>query len=174
MTLKEVEIGQIRPYRNNPRDNERAVKDLCESIKQCGYIAPIIVDEDGVILAGHTRYKALKRLGYETCRVLVAEGMDDTQKKKYRLLDNKVGELADWDIDKLQAELQGLNFSGFGFDWGAEDFSDEEIEALMADEVQKRDTHKHRVIVDVETEAQTYQVQNLVEAAGYKCRVQNG
>ena len=173
MTLKEVEIGQIKPYDNNPRDNESAVKELCESIKQCGYIAPIIVDEDGVILAGHTRYKALKRLGYKTCSVLVAEGMDDTQKKKYRLLDNKVGELADWDIDKLQAELRGLDFNAFGFDWGADDFSDEELEALMADEVQKRAVHKHRVIVDVDTEAQTYQVQNLVEAAGYQCKVQN-
>ena len=173
MTLKEVEIGQIRTYKNNPRDNERAVKELCESIKQCGYIAPIIVDEDGVILAGHTRYKALKKLKYKTCRVLIAQGMNEEQKKKYRLLDNKVGELADWDIDKLQAELQGLDFSGFGFDWGAKDFSDEEIEALMADEVQKRDTHKHRVIVNVNTEQETYDVQNLLEANGYKCEVQN-
>ena len=173
MTLKEVEIGQIRPYKNNPRDNEKAVKELCKSIKQCGYIAPIIVDEDGVILAGHTRYKALKRLGYETCRVLVAEGMDDTQKKKYRLLDNKTGELADWDMDKLEAELQGLDFGEFDVDWGFARFDDNELETLMADEVKKRDTHKHRVIVNVNTEQETYDVQNLLEANGYKCEVQN-
>ena len=174
MKLYELNITDIKPYKNNPRNNSEAVKAVYESIKQCGYVAPIIVDENNVILAGHTRYEALKRLKYKTCRVLIAQGMNEEQKKKYRLLDNKTGELADWDMDKLETELQGLDFGEFNVDWGFAKFDDDELEALMADEVQKRDTHKHRVIVDVETEAQTYQVQNLVEAAGYKCRVQNG
>ena len=173
MTLKEVEIGQIRPYKNNPRNNSEAVKAVYESIKQCGYVAPIIVDENNVILAGHTRYEALKRLKYKTCRVLIAQGMNEEQKRKYRLLDNKTGELADWDMDKLKTELQGLDFGEFNVDWGFAKFDDDELEALMADEVKKRDTHKHRVIVNVNTEQETYDVQNLLEANGYKCEVYN-
>lgn len=173
MKLCEVNIADIKPYKNNPRNNKEAIKAVQESIKQCGYIAPIIVDEDRVILAGHTRYEALKNLGSKTCRVLVAEGMDEEQKKKYRLLDNKTGELADWDMEKLEAELQGLDFGKFDVDWGFAKFDDEELEALMADEVQKRDVHRHRVTVDVDTEQETYDVQNLLESNGYKCKVQN-
>ena len=73
-----------------------------------------------MILAGHTRYKALKKLGYETADVLVKSGMTEEQKKKYRLLDNKTNELADWDFDLLAEELPGLDLSAFDFDWGIE------------------------------------------------------
>lgn len=173
MKLYELNITDIKPYKNNPRNNSEAVKAVYESIKQCGYVAPIIVDENNVILAGHTRYEALKRLKYKTCRVLIAQGMNEEQKRKYRLLDNKTGELADWDMDKLETELQGLDFGEFNVDWGFAKFDDDELEALMADEVKKRDTHKHRVIVNVNTEQETYDVQNLLEANGYKCEVQN-
>ena len=60
-------IAELKPYENNPRINDEAVDDVAESIRQCSYTAPIIIDEDGVILAGHTRYKALKKLGYQEC-----------------------------------------------------------------------------------------------------------
>ena len=99
--------------------------------------------------------------------------MDEEQKKKYRLLDNKTGELADWDMEKLEAELQGLDFGKFDVDWGFAKFDDEELEALMADEVQNRGVHRHRVTVDVDTEREAYNVQNLLESNGYKCKVQN-
>lgn len=86
-----------------------------ESIKQCTYVAPIIVDEDGVILAGHTRYKALKKLGYKDADVLIKEGLTDEQKRKYRLLDNKTNEFAEWDDALLSEELAELDFEGFDF-----------------------------------------------------------
>lgn len=113
-----MHMEDIRPYPNNPRKNDGAVDAVAESIRQCGYVAPIIVDENGVILAGHTRYKALKKLGYETADVLIKSGMTEEQKKKYRLLDNKTGELADWDYDLLEMELDGLDFGSLDFDWG--------------------------------------------------------
>ena len=118
--LSTMRMEDIRPYPNNPRKNDGAVDAVAESIRQCGYVAPIIVDEDGVILAGHTRYKALKKLGYETADVLIKSGMTEEQKKKYRLLDNKTNELADWDFDLLAEELPGLDLSAFDFDWGIE------------------------------------------------------
>ncbi len=71
----------MKPYENNPRINDEAVDDVAESIRQCSYIAPIIIDEDGVILAGHTRYKALKKLGYQECEVVIASDLTEAQKK---------------------------------------------------------------------------------------------
>lgn len=115
MKLKTVRLEDIRPYENNPRRNDGAVDAVAESIRQCGYVAPIVVDEEMVILAGHTRYKALTRLGHTTAKVLIAEGLSEEQKRKYRILDNKTGEIAEWDKDLLNIELEGLDFDGFDF-----------------------------------------------------------
>ena len=116
--LKTVKLNDIVPYENNPRHNDQAVEAVKESIKQCEYIAPIIVDENMVILAGHTRHKALKSLGKKEAEVMVVTGLTEEQKRKYRLLDNKTNELAEWDIDLLEVELDDLDFDGydFGFD----------------------------------------------------------
>ena len=108
-------LEDIMPYEYNPRINDDAVEDVMESIRQCSYIAPIVVDEDGVILAGHTRYKALLRLGYDECDVIVAEGLNEEQKRKYRLYDNKTAELAEWDQRKLMEELSDVDFLGYDF-----------------------------------------------------------
>lgn len=115
MKYVKKELSEIRPYENNPRINDEAVDDVAESIKQCSYIAPIIIDEDGVILAGHTRYKALKKLGYKDCNVIIAAGLTEDQKKKYRLYDNKTGEMASWDQKKLSSELCDVDFQGYDF-----------------------------------------------------------
>lgn len=125
--LKKVGINDIKPYEHNPRRNDGAVDAVAESILQCEYIAPIIVDEHSVILAGHTRYKALKQLGYNTIDIMVVSGLSSDQKKKYRLLDNKTNELADWDFKMLEAELADLDFGGFdfGFDTAIDDYIDQ-------------------------------------------------
>lgn len=115
MKLKTLKIGEIIPYENNPRKNDDAVKAVIESIRQCSYITPIIVDEDKVILAGHTRYKALQTMGEEKVQCLICDGLTDEQKKKYRYLDNKTGEKATWDLLKLEKELDGLDLEGFDF-----------------------------------------------------------
>ena len=118
MEIIKMPIGDIKPYPNNPRKNDDAIAAVMESIKQCGYCAPIVVDEDGVVLAGHTRLKALKKLGRKEAEVCVKTGMTEEQKKKYRLLDNKTNELATWDFDALASELDGLDFGGFDFGFG--------------------------------------------------------
>lgn len=126
MEIRTLQISQIKPYPNNPRKNDEAVESVMESIKQCGYCQPILVDEDMVILAGHTRFKAIKRLGWQECPVVVRAGMTEEQKHKYRLLDNKTNEIAQWDNDLLMEELEGLDFEGFdfGFDFGKDDTGD--------------------------------------------------
>lgn len=119
-----LSINAIKPYENNPRFNENAVEAVKESISQCKYIAPIIVDEDNVILAGHTRYKALVDLGETDIEVMQVSGLTKAQKKKYRLLDNKTNEFANWDFDRLAKEIEDIDFEGydFGFDVGDLDF----------------------------------------------------
>ena len=129
MELVKVSIDKLRPYPNNPRYNDDAAEAVEESIEQVGYITPIIVDENYEILAGHTRWKALSDLGEEDIEVIVVSGLTDEQKIKFRLLDNKTAELAEWDLEKLQKELDNLDFGDFGF-W------DKELEK-MADKMIK-------------------------------------
>ena len=115
MEIIKLKISDIKPYAKNPRKNDNAVDAVAESIKQCGYCSPIIIDENNVILCGHTRLKALKKLGYKEAECVKKEGMTEEQKKKYRILDNKTSELAEWDFDLLGEELQDLDFGGFDF-----------------------------------------------------------
>ena len=140
--LKTVKLSEIMPYENNPRHNDQAVDAVKESIRQCGYVAPIIVDEDMVILAGHTRYKALKSLGRKQAEVMIVGGVSDEQKRKYRLLDNKTGELAMWDTDLLEIELSDIDFEGYDFDFNIEEIEIDETD-LDADET------KDNVIVTI-------------------------
>lgn len=118
MELCTLRVGEITPYRRNARKNDKAVDAVAKSIEQCTYIAPIVVDEDHVILAGHTRWKAMKKLGRSECECIVKRGLTEEQKRKYRLLDNKTNELADWDFDLLADELEGLDFGDLQLDWG--------------------------------------------------------
>ena len=115
MKLQKLKLADIEPYKNNPRKNDAAVNAVAESIRQCSYITPIIVDEDHVIIAGHTRYKALVALGMDDAECLICDGLTEEQKKKYRFLDNKTGEKAAWDLIKLETELEGLELEGFDF-----------------------------------------------------------
>lgn len=114
VTLK---LSELIPYENNPRINDEAAKEVAESIKQTGNIDPIEIDENNVILSGHTRLKALTGLGYKETECIRITGLTEAQKRKYRLLTNKTGEKALWDVDKLAAELEGLDFDGFDFDF---------------------------------------------------------
>lgn len=114
-----MSIDDIRPYENNPRDNDDAVDSVANSIKEFGWQQPIVVDKDMVIIVGHTRYKAAKKLGMDKVPVVVASELTPEQVKAYRLADNKVGELADWDMEKLNTELDGIediDMSEFGFE----------------------------------------------------------
>lgn len=127
MEILKLKINEIIPYKNNPRKNNNAVDAVVKSIEQCEYIAPIIVDENNVILAGHTRLKALKRLKWKEVECVVKRGLTEEQKNKYRLLDNKTNELADWDLELLQQELKDLDFSDFDIDWGISEINQNEV-----------------------------------------------
>lgn len=112
-------VSDLMPYANNPRLNDGAVDAVAASIKEFGFKVPIVVDADGVIVTGHTRLKAAKKLGIKTVPVIVADDLSPEQVKAFRLADNKTSELADWDLGKLDIELDGItdiDMGDFGFD----------------------------------------------------------
>jgi DNA modification methylase len=123
-------IDDIRPYERNPRINDQAVDAVVESLRQFGFRQPIVIDSDGVIIAGHTRWKAAKKLGLARVPVHVATDLTPEQVKAYRIADNKTGELAEWDLDILPIELNELRESGFDLEVLA--FDDEELAKLLS------------------------------------------
>ena len=137
MEIKKVKLFQIKEYEKNPRKNDEAVDSVAESIKQVGYCSPILVDENYVILAGHTRLKALKKLGWEEANVIVRNGLTDEQKRKYRLLDNKTAEIAEWDLELLELELDDLDFGDFDFEFNFGEAKAEESVSVIQQNTQK-------------------------------------
>lgn len=120
-------INEIIPYKNNPRKNDDAVEDVANSIKEFGFKVPIVIDKNNEIVAGHTRYKASKKLGLEEVPCIIADDLSEEQIKAFRLADNKVSEKAEWDIDILNEELgnfETIDMSDFGFDL---DFTTDDI-----------------------------------------------
>ncbi len=129
MHIEERPISSIRPYENNPRLNDAAVDAVAASIREFGFRQPIVVDEDGVIIVGHTRFKAALKLGLETVPVHVAVGLSPAQAKAYRLADNQTATMSQWDQDKLPLELAALQ--GMDFDLNLTGFSSDELLRLL-------------------------------------------
>lgn len=121
--LKNIPITELKPYPNNPRKNDHAVDAVAASIREFGFKVPLVIDKDGVIVAGHTRYKAAQKLGLKELPCIVADDLTDDQIKAFRLADNKTAELAEWDFELLDLELDDieLDMGEFGFDEPEED-----------------------------------------------------
>jgi len=110
-------LEELKPYKNNPRNNDGAVDAVAASIKEFGFKVPIVIDADGEIIAGHTRLKAAKKLGLIEVPCIIADDLTPDQIKAFRLADNKTAELAEWNLELLQLELDDidLDMSEFGF-----------------------------------------------------------
>ena len=119
MEIINKKINELKPYKNNPRNNKEAVKYVANSIKEFGFKVPIIIDKNNEIIAGHTRLEASKELGLKEVPCIIANDLTEEQVKAFRLADNKVSEVAEWNFDLLDEELKDiteLDMSDFGFD----------------------------------------------------------
>ena len=124
-------IEDVIPYANNPRNNEKAVDAVANSIREFGFKKPILVDENHVIIAGHTRRLAALKLGLKEVPCVVVDDLDEAKKKAFRLADNRVSEFSAWDNDLLEEEMKktaSTDFSQFGFDAG-------EVEKVVQEEI---------------------------------------
>lgn len=129
MEIEYLNIEKIKPYQNNPRNNEGAVQKVVESIKEFGFKVPIIVDNDNIIIAGHTRYKAAKDLKIESIPVIKAKDLTPEQVKAFRIMDNKSSELASWDYEALLKEMEGLKLNDYNLQLTG--FELDELESLF-------------------------------------------
>lgn len=142
MQIFEKALNDIKPYENNPRNNDNAVSAVVASICEFGFKVPIVIDSDGVIVCGHTRYKAAQEIGLKTVPCVIADDLTPEQVKAFRLADNKVGELATWDFEKLEletAELETVELEKFGFE-------DVKAEALDIDETKSKQVKTGRTL----------------------------
>ena len=129
MKVEQWQLTQLRPYEHNPRLNDEAVDVVVASIREFGFRQPIVVDENGVIIVGHTRYKAAQKLGLDKVPVHVAKGLTPEQIKAYRIADNKTSEIAEWNYELLPLELSQLKEANF--DLGLLGFDADELAEIM-------------------------------------------
>lgn len=135
MDVVMMSIKDVKPYEKNPRINDNAVEAVANSIKEFGWRQPIVVDKDNVIIAGHTRWKAAKKLKMKEVPVIVAADLSEEQVKAYRIADNSTGEIATWDYDLLMPEIADLDFdmSMFGLELTDTEAVGEPIEVVEDD-----------------------------------------
>lgn len=158
-------VDSLIPYANNPRLNDNAVDAVAASIKEFGFKVPIVVDGENVIINGHTRLKAAHKLGLEQVPVIVADDLTPEQVKAFRLADNKTSEFAEWDLDKLQIELEGIDeidMGEFGFD-DAIDVSDD-MEPIDDEQIGAAMVHEHKMKLDGSTFILTEDEYKLIRA----------
>lgn len=134
MKIIEKNIDELVPYENNARINDGAVDAVANSISDFGFKVPVIVDKNNVLVAGHTRVKAAKRLGLTKVPCIVADDLDDEQIKAFRLIDNKTSELSEWDYEKLAEEIKDIEIDLSEFDWGINEEDISYIDQLLNDD----------------------------------------
>lgn len=129
LKIQEMALESLIPYVNNPRDNKAAVDKVAGSIAEFGFKVPLVIDKNNIIVTGHTRYLAAKKLGLETVPVIIADDLTEAQVKAFRIADNKVSEYATWDEYLLRLELEGLE--ELGVTLNCTGFEDLELESLL-------------------------------------------
>ena len=170
MEIKMMNVEDLIPYINNPRRNENAIDKVASSIKEFGFKVPIVVDKDKVVVTGHTRLLASKKLGLEQVPCVVADDLSKAQIKAFRLADNKVSEFSTWDMELLKVELEELeelNFevSDLGFEFMSmdqldiptfDDFDDEDEEEEEEEETSSEGIIQYNIIFNNKEEQETW------------------
>lgn len=166
MEITKKKLSEITPYKNNAKKHDkRQIANVAESIKQYGFVQPLVIDRDGVIVIGHCRALAAQKLGMAEVPCVCVDDLTPEQVNSLRLVDNKSNE-SEWDLDLLADELSELDLSAFDFDWGDECQDNGEIER---DEVDY--TEKISVIIDCADEREAENIFQQLQTEGYSCRI---
>lgn len=129
LNIEYININEIKPYKNNPRKNDKAVEKVVASIKEFGFKNPIIIDKNMEIITGHTRFKAAIKLKMDKVPIIRAEDLTEEQVKAYRIADNKTGEIAEWDTDLLLEEINKLKLNNYDIE--STGFDEKDIKELI-------------------------------------------
>src|SRR5699024_3221297 len=170
MEIKNISLSELKEYENNPRlINDEAVDRVAASIKEFGFKVPIIVDENNVIVAGHTRKLAAQSIGMDEIPVIIADDLTEEQIKAFRLADNKVAEFSEWDFDLLSDEINGLDIDmdDFGFDEIEEKDNVEEEEDTSSVDLDENVV----IVVEADTESKLEEIFSELVEEGYQCRL---
>lgn len=146
MNIEYLNLNEIKPYENNPRHNEEAVKYVANSIKEFGFKVPIIIDQNNIIVAGHTRLKAAEKLNIEKVPCIRASDLSEKQIKAFRLADNKVAEMSTWDLDKLNVELENIDFNMNEFGFTEFNMDEPNFDELERNDMNENNNEKRFVI----------------------------
>ena len=170
MEIRNISLSELKEYENNPRlINDEAVDRVAASIKEFGFKVPIIVDENNVIVAGHTRKLAAQSIGMDEIPVIIADDLTEEQIKAFRLADNKVAEFSEWDFDLLSDEINGLDIDmdDFGFDEIEEKDNVEEEEDTSSVDLDGNVV----IVVEADTESKLEEIFSKLVEEGYQCRL---
>ncbi len=166
MKITTRRLKEITPYKKNAKKHDkRQIANVAESIRQYGFVQPLVVDRDGVIVIGHCRALAAQKLGLKEVPCVCVNDLTPEQVKALRLVDNKANE-SEWDMALLAEELTEADLSAFDFDWEAEDEDGGEIER---DEVEY--TEKISVVIDCTDEREAEKIFQELQMEGYSCRI---
>lgn len=162
-------VSDLIPYVNNARKNDHAVDAVASSIKNYGFKQPIVIDSQGEVVAGHTRLKAAKKLNMEQVPCIIADDLTPAQIKAYRIADNKVAELSEWDMELLKVELEDIEgFTGFEVDELQNFFEDEQEKVKdLSDKIKTN----YQVIIECLDENELENTFEKLKSEGYQCRI---
>lgn len=165
-----INMDKVIPYANNPRNNSKSIDKVASSIKEFGFKQPLVLDKDNVIVVGHTRFEAAKKLGYIEVPCIIADDLTDSQIKAYRLADNKVAESSEWNLDKLELELEelkdiGENMEEYGF-LKLQEESEEYIE-----DQEETIKEKFELLIECENEIDLQEKYEKLSKEGYQCKI---
>jgi ParB-like chromosome segregation protein Spo0J len=169
MKIIDVAITSLKEYENNPRNNDKSVEKVAASIREFGFKVPIVIDKNNVIVCGHTRVRAAKRLKLDVVPCIVVDDLTPEQIRAFRLADNKTSEFSDWDIEKLDAELAALDIDMtlFGFEDGTSKDKSTTERKDLSDAV----SEVYEVIVECADENEQEEIFNRLQEEGLQCRV---
>ena len=181
MNIIKIKTEDLIPYVNNPRNNENAVDKVASSIAEFGFKNPIFIDKNNVVVNGHTRLLASKKLGLKEVPCIVIDDLTDTQIKAFRIADNKTSEYAEWDEELLKIELEQLEDMNFNLDNLIIDYSDFglEIDYIEDDfiEIKEREdlsdkvNSAYEIIIECDNEEEQEEMYNRFIEEGLRCRV---
>ncbi len=136
MNVIEKKLTEIKPYEHNPRINKDAINAVKNSIKQFGFKVPLVIDKDGVIVTGHTRYEAAKQLGMKTVPCVISDDISDEDNKAFRIADNKIQEKSEWNVRLLSEELQEI---ALDYDVKEFGFENQELKLLIGEDEEEEE-----------------------------------